>query len=151
MFIFIAIIAGKQLLNILPSDSYAELYGENTYLSNKLLQPGYPLDWTPGNVLIPGFASSNRLDKTKLDNLNTFSYDEIKSFYHISSEFIFYFREDAGIINISNKCNYGFAISTNLSTCEPNFQSLGYSDLVKSSRLIIYNSSIIEMVLFSWN
>ena len=81
MFMIILVIAGKQLINIIPSNSYSQLYDENVYLSNTLLQPGYPSDWNAGNVLIPGLAENNSLDVGKLTNLNAFTFDEQKSFF----------------------------------------------------------------------
>ena len=151
MFIIIVVIAGKQLVNILPSPSYENLYDENVYLSTTLLQPGYPSDWTPGNVLIPGIASNNRMDETKLANFDTFTYDETKSFFHIASEYLFYFKNDTGIVPLVGECNFGFAVPTNMTTCEPDITSLGYANLVKTSRIVIYKSDVIEMVLYSWN
>ncbi len=151
MFIIIIVIAGKQLVNIIPSTDYNELYDENIYFSSTLIQPGYPYDWTPGNVLIPGIATSNRLDADKLDDFTSFTYDEIKSFFHIVYDYNFYFTQNDSVISINGNCSYGYPVSLNITTCEPSFTALGYTNLVKSSRLLIYNSSIIEMVLYSWN
>lgn len=149
MFIIVVVIAGFQLINILPSTSYATLYEENIYLSNTILQPGYPLDWTPSNVLVPGIADNGRLDTTKLLDFRNFTYDQTKSFLHISNDYLFYFQDKNGVINMSG-CIFGFSIPTG-PDCAPQMTVLGYNNLVKTNRLIIYNSTIIEMVLYSWN
>ena len=151
MFIIIVVIAGKQLINIIPSNDYNQLYDENIYFSSALLQPGYPDDWSPSNVLVPGIATSNRLDADKLDSLNSFTYDEIKSYFHLINEFVFFFEVNNTKLPIDGECNFGYPIPTNSTTCEPDFEILGYNNLVKSSRLLIYNASIIEMELYSWN
>lgn len=151
MFIVIVVIAGKQLINIVPSNTYNQLYDENIYFSSSLIQPGYPLNWNTANVLIPGIATSNRLDTSKLNSFNFFSYDETKSFFHISNDYLFYFQRNNSILTINGECIYGHPVVVNLTTCEPDFSLLGYNNLVKSSRLLIYNSTIIEMELYSWN
>ena len=74
-----------------------------------------------------------------------------KVFFHVSSDYIFYFLKNNSIQTIAGTCMFGFAIATNATTCEPIFDSLGYANLVKTSRLLIYNSTIVEMVLISWN
>lgn len=151
MFVIIVVIAGKQLINILPSTSYTQLYDENVYFSNTLLQPGYPSDWTPADVLVPGIANNNRLDETKLAYFDAFTYDQAKSYFHVINNFIFQFRYNGSILLINGECNHGYAMPVNASTCEPEFETIGYTNLVRSSRLVIYNSTIIEMELFSWN
>lgn len=151
MFVIIMVIAGKQLINILPSNEYSQLYDENVYFSNTLLQPGHPYDWNTSNVLIPGIAENNRLDASKLSDFSTFTYDQSKSFFHITNEYVFYFKTDTAILPINGVCSHGYSLTVDLVTCEPDFSLLGYSNLVTSSRLVIYNSSILEMVLVSWN
>ena len=83
MFIIIVVIAGQQLINIIPSNDYPQLYDENIYFSSALLQPGYPDDWTPSNVLVPGIATSNRLDADKLDQLELWR-DMTQIFYQMA-------------------------------------------------------------------
>lgn len=151
MFVIIAIIAGKQLVNIIPSDSYNQLYEENIYFSTTLLQSGYPEDWDTSNVLIPGLTTDNRLDTSKLANYDSLTYDEGKSYFHIINNFIFHFKFNDSIIYIDGECSFGFPLPTNTTTCEPQFDTIAYTNLVKSTRLLIYNGTIIEMELFSWN
>ena len=148
IFIGMLLIGIKLVIGIIPSTQYDILYADNTFLSEQLLQPGYPANWTTSDVIIPGLTTNNRLNLTKLQNFSALTYDQTRSLYHLTGDYIFYFKNTTDIINMTS-CIYGYNIPTD-GNCTPDLSAALYDDLVKTERLIVYNSSILTMVVLSW-
>ena len=69
-----------------PADNdLQDLLDQARTMSDELLTPGYPLDWTIGNVVRVGIASGQRIDESKLGitsfgrNLNKIGFKITKS------------------------------------------------------------------------
>lgn len=148
-FIFLVLIAIKLIISIVPTDDFKMLNEENIYVNEMLMQEGYPDEWNTSEVIIPGITSDHRLNKTKLKEFDELRYQHTKGLFHITSEYVIQFYRNGTPLNIT-KCVHGYPIQTN-STCHPQFDTLTYSNFIKSERLLIYDSSIIRMVIYSWD
>lgn len=149
IFIFLILLSIKVIIGIQPKYEYDTLIRENTYISEQLVKEGYPSDWNTTNVIIPGITDNTRLNETKLSQLDNITYERLKTLMHTTSDFAFFFTNGTQNLNISN-CIHGHPVETS-STCEINISSIEYSDLVKTERLLIHNSSIIKLVVYNWN
>jgi len=149
-FIFLLLLAIKIILSILPSTAYEDVYRNNLYVSEQLVQDGYPLDSTPASVVMPGLTNNYLLNETKLALFNSISYERTKTLFRISNDYIFFFKTNDGILNLSS-CLYGYPLSYNTTTCEPDLSSIHYANLVTTQRFIGYNASLVQLVVYSWN
>lgn len=138
------------------SQEYDSLYRDTVHLSNNLINPGYPENWNSSTVIIPGIAQNNRINLTKLEEFNNMSYSRTKTLFQISHEYIFFFENASGIINVTidetgqTKCMFGYAISVN-STCDPQLELIDYENLIKIKRVAIYNSTLVTLVVYQWS
>ncbi|MGM5481393.1 MAG: hypothetical protein ACQESE_03200 [Nanobdellota archaeon] len=148
-FIFLVLIAFKLIVSIVPNDDFKLLNDENIFITDMLMQQGYPDNWTDSSVIIPGITTDNRLNKTKLEEYDKISYPRTKGLLHIRSDYSLAFYDGGNPINISG-CVHGYSVMTN-SSCHPQFDSLSYTNFVKTERFLIFNSSIIKMVVYSWS
>ncbi|MBN1175433.1 hypothetical protein JXA48_02200 [Candidatus Woesearchaeota archaeon] len=148
-FIVLLVIGFTQLFSFLPNSDFKQLYGDATYLSNVLVDSGYPTYWNSTNVLLPGLADNHRLNVTKLHEFENISYTNSKLLFHITSEYVFFFKNQTDYLNLSN-CTYGYPISVNITSCEPNLLSFNYKNLVKTQRLLAYDGNIVTMVIYTW-
>jgi len=137
------------VINLVPSEDYDNLYRQTSQLSSSLVSSGHPVDWNASSVIIPGIADNNRINSTKLNRFDNLNYGKGKVLLHTTNEYIFYFKNKTSIINYS-KCVRGYNISTN-NNCEPDFTNVSVSNLVKFERLVILNSTLVSMVVYSWN
>lgn len=148
---FIALLAlgFTQLFSFLPSAAFENLYDDAVYVSNILIESGYPLDWNETNVILPGVADAHRLNITKLKSYSNLSYEHTKILLHIPSDYIFYFQNKTHNLNLSS-CTYGYPIVSDIN-CTPQLTSITYKNLVKTQRLLAFNGTILTMVLYTWN
>lgn len=150
LFIIIIFVALKLIINLVPNNQYENIYREGSGLSTTLLKPGYPNSWNETTVILPGIAENNRINLTKLSRYDNMSYGRLKTLFHLSNEYIFLFRNATSVINIS-KCVRGFDIAVNTTTCEPDFSTIKYENLVRFDRIVIINSTLSNMVIYLWN
>ena len=148
-FITLLVIGFTQLFNVLPSSDFKDLYSDATYLSNVLVDSGYPMDWNATDVILPGIADNHRVNVSKLKEYKSMSYVNSKLKLHITSEYAFFFKNMTDYINISD-CTYGYPIGVKAGTCEPDLDSITYKNLVKTQRLLAYDGNIVTMVIYTW-
>lgn len=148
-FIFMLVISTKLIVDIVPDTDFEIVYNNNIYASESLISKGFPLDWNTTNVIIPGITNHYRLNETKLTLYDQISYDKSKELLHSNTEYFFIFKNQTDVVNVS-KCIHGYNISYN-ENCEPNLTTIQYSNLVKTERLLIYNSKVIQLVIYNWN
>lgn len=150
IFVFMVLFSVGILLYINPSEDYDELYLNTVHLSGQLMTPGTPKDWNPDKIILPGIVDGTSiLNTTKLEYLEAIGYEQSKVLLHTTNEYLFYFENASGIININN-CVHGYSLSVD-ADCNPEIESLEYDDLVRIDRYLVHNSSIIRMVVYSWN
>ena len=148
LFLFTIIIVVRILFNIVVPDTYEPVYRDAVYLSDKLLSPGYPENWTVNNVIIPGIATQNRIDISRLSKYGQIEYGESKTLMHITSDYIFLFRNSTSIVN-TGQCVYGYNISVD-ADCNPILTTITYKDLIHIERVVIYNSTPMIMTIYEW-
>jgi hypothetical protein len=149
LFIFVLLFTTKITLSMSIPEEEPATYKEAIYLSEALLSQGYPKNWTSDLVIIPGISNDNRINQTKLEELKEISYDQTKALYSISGEYLFFFKNETSILNISG-CTFGYNVSTD-NNCEPQLDSSTYSDLSKIERTVIYNYEVIKLIIYVWN
>ncbi len=148
----VALFLGLQvILSMTATDTYSGLYRDGVHLSTTLLTPGYPEAWNITQVIVPGLVTvntTNRIDPVKLQELDAMSYGRSKVLFRISHEYIYFFRNNTNVINIT-RCVHGYAFPVN-PDCTPNLSTLQYKQLVRIDRLVIYNSTPVMMVIYTW-
>ncbi len=133
-----------------PEDKYDELYKDTVHLSNQLMDQGYPGDWNESNVILPGILEEKtRLSTSKLEELSKIGYNRTKNLLHTKNEYFFYFDDGSKVLDI-NGCVHGHNIATD-GECNPLIETLEYENLVKIERMLIHDSQLIKMVVYSWN
>jgi hypothetical protein len=150
IFIMLVLVAFRLLASADFYDTFEPFYRESISLSESLISSGKPSSWNSTNVIIPGIANNNRINESKLLEFDKISYSNTKSLFHISADYLFYFRNATNILNISGRCSRGYNVTTTAS-CEPNILNLTYSNFLRMDRIVIINSSIIRMVIYTWS
>jgi len=149
LFTLVIIITIKVAFTMAPSQDTIIVYRDAVHLSDALLSQGYPSNWTKENVLLPGIAENNRIDNTKLEEIKELNYSTVKTLLHVTSDYIFFIRNDANIIN-TGQCVYGYNVPVN-ANCTPILSGLHYDNLAKVDRIVIYNSIVVIMTVYAWN
>lgn len=149
LFIIITLITVKVVYSLYPSQDHIAVYRDAVHTTDVLLSKGYPINWTNDTVLLPGISYNNRIDKRLLFNFSEIDYFQSKALLQIKSDYIFFIQNSTQIINTS-RCVYGYPIETH-ANCTPILTSISYENLVKINRLIIYNSSVMQLTVYVWN
>ena len=150
MFFALAIMGVMLIIQILPNESYEQLYQENNYISQMLTGAGYPLNWTNDTVIIPGIADDYRLNLTKVYYHDIIEYEELKSYFQLTSDYLYYFENNTHILNLSN-CTHGYNVTLVPGTCKPNMTTIEFDNLVRTTRLLAHNGTMVRFVIYSWN
>jgi hypothetical protein len=108
-------------------------------ITNSLVAEGYPKDWNTSNVVKIGLTEGNqRINTTKLNQFISMDYIETKSKLRTSYNYYMFLEYKNGSkIKLNGSDEYGY-------------KSLNPSKLVQTTRLLIYNSTIIRMVVHVW-
>lgn len=115
------------------------LLTEAKTISNYLIGEGYPLNWTSANVSIVGLTSGNhRIDLDKLDDFNSWGYEERRGYLHTTKDYYFF-------LQYMNGTKFNELCTDPGSGCVAWNSSV---QLVQESRLLIYNGTISRMVLY---
>jgi hypothetical protein len=114
------------------------LVTEAKSISATLIGQGYPSAWTVANVTTAGLTDNNyRINMTKLSNFNSWGYEERRGYIHTSKDYYFYLEYPNGT-RFNELCVDPF------SGCV-DWNSSVY--LAQNTRLLIYNRTIVRMVL----
>ena len=149
LFTLVILITIKVAFTMAPSQDSIIVYRDAVHLSDALLSQGYPLNWTDEDVLLPGIAENNRIDNTKLEEISELNYSNVKTLLHVTSDYIFFIRNDTNTIN-TGQCVYGYDVPVN-ANCTPILSGLHYDNLAKVDRIVIYNSTVVIMTVYTWN
>lgn len=128
------------------ASNYVSLKGEANHISELLLSEGLPKEWGYDNVQAIGILSDDRVDSYKVEEFQKLSYSSMKSLLGVTNEFIFYFENASGIIDINGRCYWGF----DFDSCDNVLDNINYSELSFVRRITVFNSSLVEMVVLSW-
>ena len=97
--------------NISKQDTlYAEdLAADAESVSTSILLAGFPDDWVNSTVQSIGITNNNqRVNETKLSNLNGINYLKAKKLLGTVYDFFIYFEDENGnIVNLGSECGYG--------------------------------------------
>ena len=162
LFLLAAILSVKIIVNNFSTDTtFEELKTDASKISETLLSEGYPNDWDNMSVIRPGLLTDKRLNSSKVFNamnLSNTSYSAFKSKFQTPYDFLVIFEEPGkDMMEFGDLCVIGSpGISINstlvpvLDCHNPLFTSISYDNLVKLTRLVIYNGKIIRMVVYAW-
>jgi len=160
LFTLAALLSVKIIINSFSTNTaFEELKTDASKISEILLSEGYPPDWHNESVIRPGLLTSNRMNKSKVVNAMNMSYSSLRPKLQTTHDFLIIFEEPGSdMIEFNGLCTIGSPdVSINSSGAgplidchNPDFTSINYDNLVKLTRLIIYNSEIIRMVVYTW-
>lgn len=160
LFIAAALIAVKIIINSFTvNTAFEEMKSDASKISEILLSEGFPEGWMNDSVIRPGLLDNeSRLSITKVNNamnLSIITYSSMKAKLQTKYDFMAIFRRaDGDMIEFNNYCVIGSPdvdINMNWSDClSPDFLSIDYDDLVKITRLAVYDSNITKMEVYVW-
>ena len=108
-------------------------------ISSALITQGSPSDWNQTNVEIIGLTDgSQRLVQEKLDMFVNMTYSQARTKLRTPYDFYFYLEElDGTRILVDGKEGFGT-------------ESNGADNIVTMTRVVVYNSNLINMVVHVW-
>jgi len=68
---------------------------------------------------------------------------------HEDSDFVFFIHNGTTVIN-TTRCVYGYSLNIT-SGCEPVLNGLGYEDLSRVDRIVLYDSKVVTLTVYAWN
>lgn len=104
-------------------------------ISEVIFSEGYPVYWHPADVINLGLQNDNRLNRTKIDYLNTIGYPGVKRMIGVGGD-DFYFR----VYDQGNQTEFEFGAYP---TDEDN--------LVRLDRIGILDEDIVSVEIYVWN
>jgi len=151
LFMLMLFISIKIIFSIYPSTEDTVVYRDAVHLSDGLLGEGYPANWEndPNSVVMPGIAENNRINQNKLSKFEKIDYYRAKTLMHITSDYVFFIRNGTTVIN-TGQCIYGYNLSVD-SNCMPILTSEHYDTLSRIDRVVIYNSTVTMLTIYTWN
>ncbi|MBW2966936.1 hypothetical protein KY362_00460 [Candidatus Woesearchaeota archaeon] len=115
------------------------LISEAKSISGYLITEGYPRNWTASNVSVVGITDGDyRIDEDKLQDFNSWNYEERRSYMHTTKDYYFY-------LEYVNGSRFNELCEDPGSGCVA-WNSSYY--LAQSQRLLIYDSEIVRMGLY---
>ncbi|MFH1063866.1 MAG: hypothetical protein V1729_02180 [Candidatus Woesearchaeota archaeon] len=115
------------------------LLSEGKTISSTLVAQGYPAGWTTVNVTNVGLTDGGaRMNLTKLSNFNSWSYEERRGYIHTTKDYYFY-------LEYMNNTRFNELCIDPGANCSDWNSSY---NLVQSTRLLVYGSDIVRMVLY---
>jgi len=164
LFIIAALISVKIIINSFNANTvFEELKDDAAKISEALLSEGYPIDWTNASVIRPGLLTGKRLDQDKVlkaMNNSYLNYTVLRGKLQAKHDFLVIFQnryEDMVEFN-SQLCKIGkpslyinyTSVGGVINCTAPDFTSISYDNMAKLTRLSIYNSDIVRMVVYTW-
>ena len=122
-----------------PGDITSDFVMEAKAISSSLITQGSPVNWNQSNVIIIGLTDGNqRLIQEKLDMFADMGYGSTKTKFRTPYDYYFYLEDvDGSIIQINGEDGIG------LNATDP-------KNLISITRIVIYNSKLISMVVQVW-
>lgn len=129
------------------SDEFKLLTYDGESIAESLLSEGHPKKWSSFNVEIIGLTTNNKINQTKLDELYTMiytngNYSLAKRKLNTIYDFYFFLEENMTANSISIEGMGKPGISKN---------SIDAKNLVKITRLTIYENKTTPLYIYIWN
>ncbi|MDO8740016.1 MAG: hypothetical protein Q7J54_00390 [Candidatus Woesearchaeota archaeon] len=134
-------------------------------ISSSLIEEGYPANWSTFDVNRIGITDGNyRLKQSKIDSFAALDYSRSKFLLGISSDYFVFFEDKYGNVpRLNETCGIGSPQVTievvNITgpwvvgnaKCLVNMSNTMAKNIAKVERIVLYNSSLLKMVVYSWN
>lgn len=146
IFLIGVLLTSRFIFNAMTDDDFSRIRVEAETTSEDFLSEGVPNNWTNDTLVKIGLITNNRLNITKVSRLYNMSYPDTKFYLPSGLDYLLFFQKNLTVLNIT-KCGYG---AINLTSCAVDISGLEYDNLVRVTRFVIYNNSIIQMVLYVW-
>ncbi|MBU0906524.1 MAG: hypothetical protein KKD18_04605 [Nanoarchaeota archaeon] len=135
MVIFIVGIVSFYLYTTNLSGASQEVIGqlqqEGEMIADSLMSEGSPIDWDASNVARIGVLSDARINETKWAEFKSLTYGRTKALFRVRNEYFVY---------IGNDVANGVGLDAS-----------GATNLVKITRVVVYNQSVATLNIYSWN
>jgi hypothetical protein len=116
-----------------------DLYSESILVSSLILSEGNPENWTVDSVDIPGILNDNRINQTKLEQLDELvgdDYPRAKILVGATNNFYFNFSGmKIGGVSVDGIGEY----------------PVDANNLIKTERVVIYENKPVKFFIYSWN
>ena len=113
---------------------------DGNIIADSLLSQGYPSNWTESNVIVSGITNEGKINQTKLEqfyNLSTSDYYRTKNLFNSRYDFWIYLSAD---VEINSMVIEGIGK-----------KPINYENLIKITKVIIYNNKPETLTLQIWN
>ncbi|MBU0666722.1 MAG: hypothetical protein KKC26_05150 [Nanoarchaeota archaeon] len=139
----------KFAYDTMSEDKFLAVQKEAGMVSDFLLGEGVPSNWTNETLVRIGLYTKNQLNKTKVLNFYNLDYNDTWTYLSTNHDYFLFFQKNNSVINIS-RCGYGNP-EVSYDNCTIDLSLLEYENLVKINRLVTFNKTIIELVLYLWD
>ncbi len=143
-----AVMSIKFIFHMMAEDNFAEIQNEAQVISEFLMSEGVPNNWNNETVIRLGLTTDNILNSTKLGYFYDLNYSVSRDYFNTKFDYFVFFQDNGTVMNITT-CGYGHP-DVQTDNCSINISGLTYDDFVYVKRLVPYNNSIIEMVIYLW-
>lgn len=113
-------------------------------ISEIILSEGYPENWDTSNVVEIGILKNNKIDETKLENfynLASTNYTRTKHLFNTIYDYYFFLDENMTINSLEVE---------GIGKPGINKDNINAKDLVKITRVVVYQNKIMTSQLYLW-
>lgn len=142
------VIAANLVVTMNHDDGFERLRKESQAIADTLLSEGYPTGWNQTTVIKAGLLTQNRLNTTKQQMLDNYTYSELKQVLGAGAEVYWYYQNASDIV-IINACGHGSPNVSVQADCTPTINA--DNNLLRTDRLVAYQGRIISMVIMTWD
>ena len=116
-----------------------EMITDLNVIGSSLISEGFPRDWNASTVEKIGFTNGNyRLNQTKLERLYAMDHEPIRLAFNTRFNlYIFLLDQNDNPLLINGEDSVGL-------------NSTNAEQLIRASRILIYNSTIVKLVVHLW-
>jgi hypothetical protein len=162
LFILAALLSVRIIINSFSTNNdFQELKSEASKISEIFLSEGFPADWDNNTVIRPGLLTGKRLDESKVIkamNSTYINYTRLKPMLQSKHDFLVIFEHpDGDMAEFGELCAIGSPRVAIINDSSPSLDchnasfSFNYRNMIKLNRIVVYNSSIVRMVVYAWN
>jgi len=134
-----------------------EVYLDAKSIASMIISEGSPNNWTCAQVQRIGIIEkANNISTRKVTefyNLSTNDYTKSKTLLGITSEYIVYFVDkDSTYFDINDTGVIGHhGVNAIVGPEHTNITKIKRRNMVRLERILVYNSSPVKMVIYTWN
>lgn len=143
--------------------AFDDLTSDAKSISSLLVLEGYPANWTISNVQRIGLTNNDqKINQNKLDLFFNLSYGGRKSLFNTQYDYFVFFKNNDGcLINASGNFGIGHPGVAIVKLAQEtacngfvegsvDLSGVNFENIVRTDRLLIYKSKIIDMVIYLW-